>query len=219
MIPRALRSGLKAALRRVVPTRYLVWNGSREGRRLALTFDDGPNAEFTPPILALLAEAGIPATFFVLGAEVEKQPELAAAMVAAGHELGNHTYAHANLDRVSWRRAFDELRGTDRLLRSLDPGFRGMFRPPRGRLGVAGAAYAVCHGCPAVMWTLDSRDHQLVGTQPLVERVAAAPLAGGDILLFHDDNAFTVEALAAVIQDLRERGFSFCRVSDLLRRG
>jgi peptidoglycan-N-acetylglucosamine deacetylase len=202
-----------------VPTRFLVWNGSREGRRLALTFDDGPNAEFTPPILALLAEAGIPATFFVLGAEVEKQPELAAAMVAAGHELGNHTYAHANLDRVSWRRAFDELRRTDRLLRSVDPGFRGMFRPPRGRLGAAGAAYAVRHGCPAVMWTLDSRDHQLAGTQPLVERVAAAPLAGGDILLFHDDNAFTVEALAAVIQDLRERGFSFCRVSDLLRRG
>ena len=210
------RSLMKAAIRGAVPSRYLVWNGRPEGKRLALTFDDGPNARFTPAVLELLQEAEVPATFFVMGQEIEKQPELATQIVAAGHELGNHTYSHANLDRVNWRRAFDELRRTDRLLREVDPRFQGMFRPPRGRLGTAGAAYAVRHGRPAVMWTLDSGDHRLQGHEPLIERLAAAPLAGGDILLFHDDNAFTVQALAPIIENLRERGFSFCRVSDLL---
>jgi peptidoglycan-N-acetylglucosamine deacetylase len=213
---RALRPMLKAAIRRAVPSRYLVWNGQPGGMRLALTFDDGPNAEFTPPVLELLRRAEVPATFFVMGAAVEKLPDLTAEIVAAGHELGNHTYSHANLDRVSWERAFDELRATDRLIRQVDSSFTGMFRPPRGRLGSAGAAYAVRHSRPAVMWSLDSGDHRLQGVRPVVERIAAAPLSGGDILLFHDDNAFTIDALGPIIEDLRARGFSFCRVTDFL---
>src|SRR5205807_4611741 len=101
------------------------------------------------------------ATFFVVGSEVEKYPELVAQMVKDGHELGNHTFSHVNLSRVSPERGWRELAATDRLLRRVDPRFRGIFRPPWVRLGVVGALYAARYGRPAVMWTLDSRDHAL----------------------------------------------------------
>jgi peptidoglycan/xylan/chitin deacetylase (PgdA/CDA1 family) len=216
MITRRARSLLKSAAPRLVPARYVTWAGRTEDHRVALTFDDGPHPVHTPAVLSALRDAGVAATFFVLGALVAEHPTLTAEIVSAGHELGNHTYSHTDLRRCGLRRGLGELQATDRLLREVDPGFQGLFRPPWGRLGLAGAAFVLGHRRRAVLWTLDSRDHLLDGAAPIVERVAPAPLVGGSILLFHDDNAFTPAALPSLIHALRQRGFAFATVSDLL---
>jgi peptidoglycan/xylan/chitin deacetylase (PgdA/CDA1 family) len=214
-----LRSLLRSAARQVVPARYVAWNGCSKGKKVALTFDDGPHPEYTREVLSVLRKADVPATFFVVGSQVQKHPELTAELVNAGHELGNHTYSHLNLSRANWRLGLQELRMTDRLLQRIDPRYQGIFRPPWGQLGLAGAAYALLNRRQAVLWTVDSRDHRLDGPQCIVERVAAAPLAGGDILLFHDDNEFTAKALSSVIGGLRQREFSFATVSDIFTAG
>ena len=219
MMPKYLRRAIKTTVRRLVPARYVAWSGPSDDHRLALTFDDGPHPKYTPQILTALREAGVRATFFVVGSQIERHPEMVAEMIKGGHELGNHTYSHANLGQIGWRRGCEELQTTDRLLRQQDPRFRGLFRPPWGWIGLGGALYSVRNGYQAAMWSVDSGDYRLDGVQPLIERVKAARLQAGDILLFHDDNAYTAEAMAAILRVLIDRGFAFATVSELLGSG
>jgi peptidoglycan-N-acetylglucosamine deacetylase len=216
MISRYLRRGIKTAVRRIVPCHIVAWTGSPHDNQLALTFDDGPHPLYTPRILATLREAGVPATFFVLGSQAEQHPEIIAAMIKDGHELGNHTYSHANLGQINWRHGCDELRAADQVLRNQDGRFQGLFRPPWGWMGLGGALYSIRYRCQAAMWSVDSRDYLLDGTQPLIERMQAASIRAGDILLFHDDSQYTAEALGPILQDLLCRGFSFATASKLL---
>lgn len=218
MISCALRRAIKLSLRRIVPSRYVVWNGRPDGNRLALTFDDGPHPEFTPRVLDALGEAGVRATFFVLGSQVEQHPQIVEAMIAAGHELGNHTYSHANLGRLSWQQGCAELRKAEWVLRAADPRYQGLFRPPWGRIGTGGALYSLRHGYQAAMWSVDSRDYLLDGVEPLIDRVQTAPITGGDILLFHDDNEYTAAAIGPIVTALQQRGFAFATVSEILGR-
>ena len=216
MLSRYLRQAIKMSVRRIVPYHYVVWAGPSGSNQLALTFDDGPHPKYTPQILEALGEAGVPATFFVLGSQVEQHPEIVAKMIEGGHELGNHTYSHTNLGKISWRRGCEELQAADRLLRQQDPRFQGLFRPPWGWIGLGGALYSIRNGCRAAMWSIDSRDYLLDGTQPLIERIESASMRAGDILLFHDDNAYTAEAIGPILRLLSDRGFAFATVSDLL---
>jgi peptidoglycan-N-acetylglucosamine deacetylase len=213
------RRVVKAMVQSMVPARYLVWSGDPSSRRVALTFDDGPNPEHTPRVAGLLRELNVRATFFVVGRNVEAHPALVAELMADGHELGNHTYSHVNLHQVGRQRGGEELRRTDALLRAVDRRYLGLFRPPWGQLGVSGALYALASGNPAVMWSLDSLDYHRDATSRIVERVAGAEVSGGAILLFHDDNRYTSEALPVVIEDLKRRGLGFCTVSEMLRGG
>jgi peptidoglycan-N-acetylglucosamine deacetylase len=216
MISTHFRKALKTAVRRIIPCHYVAWTGSPRGNQLALTFDDGPHPVHTPQILAALREVGARATFFVLGSQMEQHPEVVAEMIKDGHELGNHTYSHANLGHVDWRRGCEELRRTDHLLRARDPRFEGLFRPPWGSIGVGGAMYSIRHRCQAAMWSVDSRDYLLDGTQPLIQRIQAASVQAGDILLFHDDNGYTAEAMGPILRILYDREFSFVTVSNIL---
>jgi peptidoglycan/xylan/chitin deacetylase (PgdA/CDA1 family) len=216
MISRSLRHAIKLTIRRIVPSRYVAWSGQPEGNRLAFTFDDGPHPEHTPRVLKVLAEAGVRGTFFVLGSQVERHPAIVEAMIAAGHELGNHTYSHANLGRISWQRGCAELQAAEHVLRAADPRYHGLFRPPWGWMGIGGALYSLRYGYQAAMWSMDSRDYLLDGVEPLIERVETAPLSSGDIILFHDDNAYTAEALGPIIDTLKQRGFSFATVGEIL---
>ena len=218
MISCALRRAIKFSIRRIVPSRYVAWNGRPEGNRLALTFDDGPHPEFTPRVLRALGETGVRATFFVLGSQSERHPQIVQAMIAAGHELGNHTYSHVNLGRLSWQQGCDELQKADHVLRAADPRYQGLFRPPWGWMGLGGALYSLRHRYQAAMWSVDSRDYLLDGVEPLIERVQAAPITGGDILLFHDDNEYTAEAIGPIVTALQQRGFAFATVSEILGR-
>jgi peptidoglycan/xylan/chitin deacetylase (PgdA/CDA1 family) len=216
MLSRSLRQAIKMTACRVVPSRYVVWSGHPDGSQLALTFDDGPHPRYTPQVLAALRDARARATFFVVGSQVKEYPEIAAEIIADGHELGNHTYTHVNLGQIGWRRGCEELQATDRLLRQQDPRFQGLFRPPWGKIGRGGAVHSLRNGCRAALWSVDSEDYRLDGAQPLIERVTSARLQAGDILLFHDDNAHTAEAMVTLLPFLIDRGFAFATVSELI---
>lgn len=182
------------------------------GNVVALTFDDGPHPEWTPQILDILASEGVKATFCVVGALGRRHPDLVRAVRDAGHVLCNHTETHAvGLDRADRDRVVEEVEGGSELLESLLGTAPQLYRPPGGSLSPAVLDVAHQGGMRVLHWTVDSRDFTKPPPEELVTRIldAAAP---GAIILLHDgdgDRSRTVAALRPLIQQLRERGFTF----------
>ncbi len=182
------------------------------GNVVALTFDDGPHPEWTPQILDILASERVKATFCVVGALGRRHPDLVRAVREAGHALCNHTETHAvGLDRADRDTVVEEIEGGSELLESLLGTAPQLYRPPAGSLSPAVIDVAHQGGMRVLHWTVDSRDFTKPPPEELVTRIldAAAP---GAIILLHDgdgDRSRTVAALRPLIQQLRERGFTF----------
>ncbi len=131
-----------------------AWRGPRTARRVALTFDDGPDPEYTPRVLDLLAREDVPATFFLVGERAARAPDVVRAMAAAGHEIGNHTWSHSNLWLCGPRRTDSEIRRAHDLLADLGGRPPRHFRPPWGAVNAAmfGALRRVAARC--VFWSI-----------------------------------------------------------------
>lgn len=190
-------------------------------RVIALTFDDGPDADFTLSILATLRAHGAKATFFVVGTQIEYFPEVLRQMSAEGHEIGSHTYSHLRLSGVSPERFRKELtREADLIVRicGVTP---VCFRPPYGAMNAAQVEVLREYGYSLIMWDqqLDSRDWERPGVGRIVERVVRNARPGG-IVLMHDGGGHrsqTVAALPAILEQLSAQGYRFVTVSELLR--
>jgi peptidoglycan/xylan/chitin deacetylase (PgdA/CDA1 family) len=191
------------------------------GRAVALTFDDGPNPDATPAILDALAARGVKATFFVLGRHVERWPELVRRAALDGHQLGNHGYFHRKLHRRSPAYVRDDLtRGTEQIVRA--SGVRPRhFRAPHGFRSPWVTPIAASLGQRTVGWSLGVWD----SARPGADVIAARALDGvnaGSILLLHDGDGYdpdgdrlqTAEALPAILDGLRGRGFRFTTLPD-----
>lgn len=178
----------------------------RAGRRVALTFDDGPDPQRTPAVLDLLARQGVRATFFVVGARAEAHPELVRRMVAEGHVVGNHSYTH------SWRfplrslgRTVEELRRTGEMLHRITGRQPRLFRPPFGVTNPTIARAVRRLGLDPVGWSIRSLD--TMGQSP--ERVAARILRRlhpGAVILLHDRCAGSERLVGLLVEGLRSRG-------------
>lgn len=178
----------------------------RAGRRVALTFDDGPDPQRTPAVLDLLARQGVRATFFVVGARAEAHPELVRRMVAEGHVVGNHSYTH------SWRfplrslgRTMEELRRTGEVLHRITGRQPRLFRPPFGVTNPTIARAVRRLGLDPVGWNIRSLD--TMGQSP--ERVAARILRRlhpGAVILLHDRCAGSERLVGLLVEGLRSRG-------------
>lgn len=178
----------------------------RAGRRVALTFDDGPDPQRTPAVLDLLARQGVRATFFVVGARAEAHPELVRRMVAEGHVVGNHSYTH------SWRfplrslgRTVEELRRTGEVLHRITGRQPRLFRPPFGVTNPTIARAVRRLGLDPVGWSIRSLD--TMGQSP--ERVAARILRRlhpGAVILLHDRCAGSERLVGLLVEGLRSRG-------------
>jgi peptidoglycan/xylan/chitin deacetylase (PgdA/CDA1 family) len=217
MIPaRLARILYKAAM----GERYVV-RAPGERRVLALTFDDGPDREHTPPILDLLARHGVKATFFLTGAQAESRSEVVARTVAEGHEIGNHSFMHRRFARMAVPEQMAEIQRADDLLRSHDGREWHWFRPPQGALPLGLFRELRARRHPVAMWSYDSRDYAREGVAPIVARFDARPARAGDVLLFHDDNADTCEALATLLPRWLGEGYAFETLSTMqpLRHG
>jgi cellulose synthase/poly-beta-1,6-N-acetylglucosamine synthase-like glycosyltransferase/peptidoglycan/xylan/chitin deacetylase (PgdA/CDA1 family)/spore germination protein YaaH len=207
--------------------------------KLALSFDDGPDARWTPRILDILRQKQAPATFFAIGDEADAQPQLIRREYAEGHEIGNHTYTHPDMDQISKAQIQLELNLTERLLESNIGVKTLLFRPPYGidhqpetASEIALLPIPQSMGYIIVGARIDPHDWGEVGDQPppptneIVSRVidqAQAQLKGeqGNIILMHDgggDRSHSVEALPQIIDGLRAKGFEFVKVSDLLNQ-
>ena len=185
---------------------------------VALTLDDGPS-ERAPEVLALLATAGIPATFYLNGRDLAARPDLGRAIVAAGHEIGNHTYTHRRMVLVSPETVADEVEGTDSQIRAA--GYQGdiTFRPPYGKKLWALPNYLADHNRTTVTWDVEPEDGN-TSTQDLVA-AAVDQVRPGSIILLHTTYASGADARAAIVPiaaKLHAQGYRFVTVSELLER-
>jgi cellulose synthase/poly-beta-1,6-N-acetylglucosamine synthase-like glycosyltransferase/peptidoglycan/xylan/chitin deacetylase (PgdA/CDA1 family) len=209
----------------------LSWNGHRlrsgeapPGRRIALTFDDGPDPTWTPRIAAALLRLRVPATFFVVGSKVVRHPGLVARLYREGFELGNHTFTHADLARVpSWERGLQITLTQSALAGAVGVGSR-LVRPPYSSTPAAvtsSQAHALAdvasRGYVIVLSNFDGEDWRRPGVGAIV-RAATPPGNSGGIVLLHDGGGNRSQTLAAVkrlVPLLRARGFRFVTVSQL----
>ena len=205
---------VKAAVLRMAPKRLLLSRGDRRRRVVALSFDDGPHPEHTERILAVLREEGVKATFFLVGAEVEKYPALARAIVHDGHAVGGHSWSHRRLTGLGRQELAAELEQTAALIRDAAGVSSRLVRPPYGAMSLPLLRYAVARGWTVVLWSVESGDH-LRDASPAAMRSAVRSVGPGDIVLLHEDYPHTVEALRDIIQDLKARDLAFATVEEL----
>ncbi|WP_028323793.1 polysaccharide deacetylase family protein [Desulfatirhabdium butyrativorans] len=204
----------------------VVHQGSGKEDEVSLTFDDGPDPAYTPKILDILKQHNVKAAFFVIGANAEKYPEIISRMVAEGHEVGNHTFTHPNLARISGERAVLELNATQRLIESITGRSTIWFRPPYAADAlptspedIATLRIAQDLGYLTVMHDIDPEDWSRPGIDEIIRRIQNGRLLGGNIVLLHDgggNRRQTVEALPAILDYFDKRADRVVGLSALL---
>jgi peptidoglycan/xylan/chitin deacetylase (PgdA/CDA1 family) len=187
---------------------------------VALTFDDGPTPGFTAEVLQIFERAGVRATFFVVGEDLERWPGESRALVEAGHELGNHSYSHRTLVLKGPSSVRSEVVRTDSLIRAA--GYTGEihFRPPYGKKLFVLPWVLSRLGTKTVMWDIEPESFGAVARDPvrLREHVLERVAPGSIILLhpFFESRRPTLEALPALIEELQKEGYRMVTVSELL---
>ena len=181
-------------------------------KKIALTYDDGPDPVYTEELLAVLEAENVRATFFLLGQEIAGQEETVKKMYAAGHILGNHTYSHVDLLGLSEWEALEQLRKTNEVIAACTGEYPQYFRPPFGRCSESINKQI---SMLMIMWTLDTRDWECQDTGVIVENIVQN-VKENDIILMHDGYETTVEATRQVIPILKERGYTFVTVEELM---
>ncbi len=183
---------------------------------VAMTFDDGPHPANTPRLLDMLRVRNIKATFYVIGRNVDLYPNVARRIVAEGHEIGNHTYTHPTLSRLSDDTVRGELtKCRDAIARATGVQPRTM-RPPYGALLQRQREWIHSQlGYSTIMWSVDPLDWRRPGASVVTSRILAGTTAGS-IILAHDLHASTVDAMPATLDGLLRKGFKFVTVSQLL---
>jgi peptidoglycan/xylan/chitin deacetylase (PgdA/CDA1 family) len=195
-------------------------HGSRDDRRVALTFDDGPDLAHTPALLDALAELGAPATFFVVGKRVDEHPELTARIAREGHELGNHTYSHPYLPLARSRTVLRELAATDRAIARATGLVPALARPPYGGRSPHNIRAFERLNKRVVLWDVNSFDWKGRSAASIVERVLARVRPGSIILLHEarDGGETTIEAVRMLVPALRARGYETSTISRMLAK-
>jgi peptidoglycan/xylan/chitin deacetylase (PgdA/CDA1 family) len=203
--------------------RQTIRRGRVGAYSVALTFDDGPHPIYTPQILEILRHHRARATFFPLGRNVERYPQLIRQIFAEGHTIGNHSYEHGRLIFVSRKRVRREMVEASAALERITGQRPCFFRPPRGLGGLAALRMASLLGMRTVLWTLSPRDWTCPGVGRIVGRVMAKARDGA-IVLLHDakyddpgeDRSQTVQALPDIIHGLRARGYCLVTLAELI---
>lgn len=203
-----MRQALKHALGAMLPRRRFLLSGPRASREVCFTFDDGPHPEHTPRLLDVLGELGATATFFVVGQQVERYPQLVRRIAAEGHLLGHHSYWHAPPEQTSAAQLAAEIAQTRQLLADLVGAAPRWFRPPLGKLSVAKCRRIWQAGQGIALWNVDPRDYACRTTDECRERLLARPLVGGDVVLLHDVHPHAAHLLPEVIGRIRDHGLA-----------
>jgi cellulose synthase/poly-beta-1,6-N-acetylglucosamine synthase-like glycosyltransferase/peptidoglycan/xylan/chitin deacetylase (PgdA/CDA1 family)/spore germination protein YaaH len=215
-----------------LPSSYMLKRyGADDPKKIALTFDDGPNSSYTPKILDILKQKKVPATFFVTGINIENNIPLIRRIYREGHEIGNHTFTHPNLEVTSDSRERVELRSTRLLLESILGYSTFLFRPPyntdaepKNLFQIKSLAIAHDEGFISVTSYIDPNDWQEdVTADTIVARAKAclllSPDKRGNIVLLHDaggERSQTIIALPQIIDYYEKQGYKFVTVSELM---
>lgn len=190
-----------------------------DAKVVALTLDDGPTTK-TPEVLKVLADAQVPATFYLNGRDLAAHPEYGTAIAAAGHEIGNHTYTHRRMVFVTPGTVADEVARTDDEIR--ETGYQGpiTFRPPYGKKLWTLPKYLSDHDRTTVMWDVEPDSGAAPSAKRIVEQTVAE-VRPGSIILLHvmfGDRANSLAAIPGFVAALKADGYRFVTVSELLGR-
>lgn len=207
-----LRRLLKRLSASLMPSSVLVVHGPRDKRQIALTFDDGPD-ERTPEYIATLDRLGARATFFLIGQNAARYPQHARALLAAGHEVLGHGYTHAKLTELPKERLQREIEMTAAVV---PPHPYRALRPPGGAISATSLARTAARGYTTVLWSYDSQDASVKDPDQLCEILAPEKLSGGDIVLLHENQPWTLAALPRTISALQTAGFALVTVGEML---
>lgn len=204
----------KLSVLRWVPDRWVLTQGATDRKAVHLTFDDGPHPEHTPRLLNLLAAHGARATFFVIGQQAERHPELLRAIVAAGHRLGNHSWSHPVFERLPLVEQMAEIERTERFLSEFDGAAMRDFRPPRGVMPPGMVLACIRQGRRIAHWSYDSLDYSRRPVEELVASAQRYPVRAGDVVLMHDDSDHAAHLLERMLPAWSAEGFVFERLPD-----
>jgi len=181
---------------------------------IAITFDDGPHPVLTPMLLDALDERDIKATFFLLGREVDRYPDIVARMYAAGHSIGNHSYRHPRFIDISRQRIVDEIESTNRSIQAATGSLPTLLRPPYGARNNTVLDVARDMDMSVVLWSVDPRDwdhrNALIVSDTIVNYAS-----DGSVVLLHDIHETSIEAAVLAIDALVARGYVFVTVEEL----
>lgn len=186
---------------------------NENGPVIALTFDDGPYPKVTGHILDVLEKNGVCATFFVLGSRIEGHEDMLTRMDELGCEIGNHSFSHADLTRLSKADCQRELSDTDAEIRRVTGHEASVVRPPYGYYNktVMSAAER-----PLILWTVDTNDWRGKAPGEIADYVIQQAKEGS-VILMHDQQTQTADAMEMIIPTLIEEGFRFVTISELIR--
>ena len=178
---------------------------------MALTFDDGPNAQYTPQLLDGLKERNVHVTFFLVGNLAECNDALVWRIAAEGHQIGNHSYDHARLDKMSEWETKQDIKKCDEVLRDILGQGSYWVRPPYGCLT---AGECACMETPLINWSVDTEDWKSQDKDSILDIIYRDSF-DGCIILMHDCYPTTVDAALAAIDHFREQGIKFVTVEEL----
>ena len=183
-----------------------------EAPKIALTFDDGPSAAWTPVLLDGLKERGVKATFFLIGENADKNPEIVKRMAEEGHLIGNHTYHHVEITRVPDETAQEEILMTNEVITGITGEEVSYMRPP---FGVWQKNLERKLDVMPVLWTIDPLDWTTDNEDEIINKVVTQ--AGeDDIILLHDCYESSVNAALRIVDILQKEGFGFVTVDELI---
>ena len=198
-----------------------------QSKKIALTFDDGPDQIYTPQILSILRQKHVPATFFIVGKQTVAYPEIVRACWKNGNELGNHSFSHPSIAQISSWRLQGELTSTDRIIESITGRGNLLFRPPYGEgtdsnhltvQNIQLVARLQQRGYLIVGMNIDPQDYLQPSPDIIVRRIERS-IDNNHIILLHDSGGNrinTVKALPMIIEHLQQKGYQFVTVSELL---
>ena len=202
-------------------TGEIMWEIKTKEKVVALTFDDGPHKKYTAEILDVLQKYNAKATFFIVGENAEKNPELILRQYNEGHEIANHTYTHPQSLKTTLPQLELELKQTDDLIFSITGYYPELFRPVEGQYTDQMIQNISNKGYQVVMWSWhqDTEDWRSPGVHRIEKKVLDG-VEPGNIILFHDgggNRSQTVKALDNIMEKLEKQGYKFVTVSDLIK--
>lgn len=209
----------------ILTRRGTIYRVKNRFKKIALTFDDGPSPVWTPLILDELKRHQIKATFFMIGHHVRKYPELARRVVQEGHTIGNHGYAHSVVLYYTAAEIEEEIKYTEFVIREITGQTTRLFRPPKAWLIKPLKEKIHSMGYKIILWSLNSKDWVPFHHHWMVNFLVKN-MRDGDIVLFHDsgnvfsaeggDRSETVQAVSLLAQRLKQEGYQFATIEEML---
>jgi len=183
---------------------------------IAMTFDDGPSAENTPRLLEILKQRNIKVTFFLIGQNVAAHPDIVRQILADGHEIGNHTWTHPQLSKLSDDKVTSEITKTQDAIKDASGYTPTLLRPPYGAITPRQREWIASQfGLNVILWSVDPFDWKRPGSAVVTQRILSQ-VRPGAIILSHDIHKQTVDAMPATLDGLIAKGYKFVTVSQLI---